>query len=195
MNAPRCGCPWGRERYRPLPHFLRLALPADAGNEPGGRAPFRLGSRCPLRFALMPGSVTSPHCRQCQPEKQPAEFPTSVNSVVTMKPRQRGQFTDRSLRVGGPSTFDTKACRIAARRWRQSSGDWGIDRAGKSRDAREIGQSAGLSTSYESVPQMQAYQHTLLFDTKQAVIRDQTELESGRSMGNGPWSLAGLFCD
>ncbi len=46
-----------------------------------------------MRLAVMPGSVTSPHCRHCQAEKLSVELPASINTVVTIRPRQREQFT------------------------------------------------------------------------------------------------------
>ena len=54
--------------------------------------PYRIRPRLPVgpwssfRFALITESITSPHIRHCQPEKQSDELPTSSNRMVTIKP-------------------------------------------------------------------------------------------------------------
>src|SRR6266545_195554 len=92
----------------------------------------------------MPGSVTSPHCRHCQPEKLSVELPVSISTVVTIRPRQRAQFTCPPLgaiEVGVPrpyllhcgATLASKRRRLGNRsRWEEI------------RKREEIGQSAGL---------------------------------------------------
>jgi hypothetical protein len=66
-EVDRRGLSVSRNRFHALIR-LRLALMPDIVGEPGGRAPFRVGSQCPFRLAAMTGSVTSPHIRHCHPE-------------------------------------------------------------------------------------------------------------------------------
>jgi len=54
--------------------------------------PYRTQPRLPVgpwssfRFILITESITSPHSRHCQPEKQSDELPASSNRMVTIKP-------------------------------------------------------------------------------------------------------------
>jgi hypothetical protein len=45
-----------------------------------------IGPWSSFRFTLITESITSPHCRHCQPEKQSDELPASSNRMVTIKP-------------------------------------------------------------------------------------------------------------
>lgn len=66
---------------------LELRPPYCTSDKPYRIRPrLSVGPWSSFRFILITESITSPHSRHCQPEKQSDELPASSNRMVTIKP-------------------------------------------------------------------------------------------------------------